>query len=544
MAVLKQVNALSLTDSGERYFAAPLITMSGGHVVTSNKVRYGNNSLNAGVNSWTYNQTQANGNSMDGFIAGWVWLDSGALPDSAGANPIPIFEWGTNGNGAARRRWGIDNDGDLISANKYTNFNHLETWKNQSETESFQEGQWNHFSVSFYGANSGFATRRADIYINGNRNYYTNGTHFSGTFNVDSDILFGNQLAGSFGEHNTTWATPTGMYLDNFYLDSAGNTASTKYLYDSDNDSGRYSSSTLVQHVTFNNVTATASANLSNSDKIESITMTNKGFGYVSAPTVLIAKPAGFKDFQVGDIVTFSAKSDGTILKGEVAAWNRDTKILDIMKLSSNKGEFSEPIANQTLTIDRNDAGGLVTKVVTRDDSDQQNQEFVDLVGDFLDFSEGNPFGEVEYTPPTVASTVVVQDSDENYRVSVISKKKIVNWTIPTGGWTLNRDTHDQIDILRGAMSDTAHTDSALHPYNRFKYLMSSLPGVTIDSDGNGYARVQQHTPDSDGWVFMGMDNDEDSSGLLAIGYGYVAKKQITVDTYAANKIVNDSGDV
>ena len=214
------------------------------------------------------------------------------------------------------------------------------------------------------------------------------------------------------------------------------------------------------------------------------------------------------------------------------------------MKLSSNKDNFSEPIANQTLTIDRDSAGGLVTKVVTRDDSDQQNQEFVDLVGDFLDFSEGNPFGEVEYTPPTVASTVVVQDSDENYRVSVISKKKIVNWTIPTGGWTLNRDTHDQIDIPRGAMSDTSHTDSALHPYNRFKYLVSSLPGVTVDSDGNGYARVQQHTPDSDGWVYLGMDYDEDSSGLLAIGYGYVAKKQISVDTYAANKIVNDSGDV
>ena len=64
MAVLKQVNALSLTDSGERYFAAPKITLSGGHVVTSNKVRYGNNSLNAGVNSWTYNQTQANGNEQ------------------------------------------------------------------------------------------------------------------------------------------------------------------------------------------------------------------------------------------------------------------------------------------------------------------------------------------------------------------------------------------------------------------------------------------------------------------------------------------------
>ena len=396
MAVLKKVNALSITDSGERYFAAPTITITGGHVDSSDQVRYGNNSLDAAVNSYTI-PIDSSDKSMDGFIAGWVYLDSDALPDSANPNPLPIFEWGLAENGAVRRRWGIDSNGDLISANKYANANNIETWKNQGETESFQAGQWNHFSISFFGADAGFATRRADIYINGNRNYYTNGTHLSGAFG-DSDIMFGNQLAGSFGAHNTTWATPTGMYLDNFYLDSVGNTSSTKYLYDSDNDYGKYTSSTLVEHVRFNNVTATASANLSNSDKIESITMTNKGFGYTSAPTVTIAKPVQVKDFRPGDNVTFSTKSDGTILTAEVASWNRETSVLDIMKLASNKGDFSEPIVNQTLTIDRDSAGGLITKVITRDDSDQQNQEFVDLVGDFLDFSEGNPFGEVEYT--------------------------------------------------------------------------------------------------------------------------------------------------
>ena len=102
MALLKEVTSINLTDSGNHYDVAPTISFVGGFADSSDKIKFGNNSLDLGVNSYTY--TVDSNTSMDGFIGFHLWIDSGALPDSANAPIAALWEMGMHENSATRRR--------------------------------------------------------------------------------------------------------------------------------------------------------------------------------------------------------------------------------------------------------------------------------------------------------------------------------------------------------------------------------------------------------------------------------------------------------
>jgi len=401
MALLKEVNKVNLTDSGNMYTTAPTLSFTGGFAdrVDSDKVKFGNNSLPLGTHSYTYSVDS--NTSMDGFIGFHLWVDSDALPDSAGAPLAALWEMGVNENGANRRRFGLNNLGQLQSATKYTNANTKVTWYTPSAyttDERVQEGQWNFISLSFNGADQGFGTRRADVYINGVRTYYTNSTGFAGFFH-DSDIMFGAQLDDSatpFGSSNIRFSKATGMYMDNLYLDSSGNTSSTKYIYDSDSDGGIYSSSTLAKFQPFNNDSATATSTIDSDGKVTSVTITSGGL-YQSAPTVIFKAPPT-TDISQNDSAT-QTLDNNVKLKGEIAKYSDSDGVLHLVHVGADDGKYHTFTTSRTITF----TGTGSTPVYTRDVlsveednkiSENEQNTYFDTLTDFLDFTESNPFGD------------------------------------------------------------------------------------------------------------------------------------------------------
>jgi hypothetical protein len=402
MADLKKLNNVSVTQGGRYYTSAPSVSFIGGFPDSSDHIKFGSNSLDMGENSYTY-EVDSN-TSMDGFIAFWLWVDSDALPDSAGANLKPLWEMGVHANGAFRRRFGVNSAGQLQAATKHSNVNNLVTWYNSfsgNVDERIQEGQWNHISLSFYGADQGFATRRADVRINGNRTYYTNSTSFAGFFH-DSDILFGSQLAGDFNG-SISFDSPTGMYMDNLYLDSVGY-PNAHNLYTQDSDGGHWFTNTLAIHQGFNNDSASATATVSGGE-VTSITITDSGANYITAPTVhFTGGTANDSDYDIGDTVKQLLSGNVTIT-GEVQRRLYDSSgdssyHIFLSHVGADDGLYHTFATGGTLLNQTNNSttGLTINNVVevNKINVAKQNDDFSTISDDFLDFSEDNPFGDPE----------------------------------------------------------------------------------------------------------------------------------------------------
>lgn len=409
MALLKGIKTITLDDSGEYYTSNPTVRFKGGFADSSDQIKFGNNSLDMGENHYTY-EVDSN-TSMDGFIAFWLWVDSGSLPDSAGSNLKPLWEMGVNGNGAFRRRFGVNSGGQLQAATKFTNVNNITTWYNSfsgNVDERIQENQWNHISLSFFGADQGFATRRADVYINGKRTYYTNSSSFAGFFH-DSDILFGSQLQGDFNG-TIHFDSPSGMYMDNLYLDSTGY-ANNPNLYDSanpnDSDGGAWNTSTLAIHQGFNNDSATGRATIDSSDqKVNGVFIVDSGFNYVSAPTIEFGGGSAIdSDYRVGDTVK-QTLSGNVVITGEIQTIKNDSsgdssRHYGLAHVGADDGKYHTFVTDTTLINTTRGTGitGLLVDSVGEDNkitATEQNQTFSTESDDFLDFSEDNPFGDPE----------------------------------------------------------------------------------------------------------------------------------------------------
>ena len=87
---------------------------------------------------------------------------------------------------------------------------------------------------------------------------------------------------------------------------------------------------------------------------------------------------------------------DDYTLNGEVTSWNSDTRMLKIAHTGATDGKYHEwatdrPIVgpNASMTPVSQDEGVNEIQV------DAQNKVFNDWEGDFLDFSESNPFGDI-----------------------------------------------------------------------------------------------------------------------------------------------------
>lgn len=422
MTLLKSVSSVTRVDSGRYYTSAPSIEFIGGfaEVDSSKQIKFGDNSLDMHQHSYTFPVDSVD-TSMNGFLAFWLWVDSAGLPDSAGSNMKPLWEMGVYANGAFRRRFGVDHLGRIASTNKYVNANNITTWENQSglnnDSDRIIENQWNHVIFGFAGADQGFATRRAEVMINGTRVYYTNSTGFSGFFH-DSGILFGAQLSGPYGIGSVVFDSPSGMYMDNLYLDSgdASFTLSTEKtaLFTNDSANGNWFSSSLAKFQPFDNDSAEATCTIDSFGGVDTITITDSGFNYVTAPTVkFTGGHVVDSDFAIGDTVeqtlTSGVKVSGEIQRVTLDSAGDSCQIIHLAHVGADDGKYHSfqvntnilpPFTTGTLINKTNNTiNGLIIERVTEDNKmseTEQNDTFSTISDDFLDFTENNPFGDPE----------------------------------------------------------------------------------------------------------------------------------------------------
>ena len=147
-----------------------------------------------------------------------------------------------------------------------------------------------------------------------------------------------------------------------------------------------------------NNFRATASATL-DSGRISGLTITDSGAGYSVAPTVTIGDAPAF-DIQHGDSA-HQTLSNGIIMRGEVLKYSDSDNIIHIGHVGASDGKYHDFQVGTNITF-----GGLdrtqTREVLFVGDSDlklsenEQNRDFSSISDDFLDFTEDNPFGEVE----------------------------------------------------------------------------------------------------------------------------------------------------
>jgi hypothetical protein len=137
--------------------------------------------------------------------------------------------------------------------------------------------------------------------------------------------------------------------------------------------------------------TALATANISVGGTVSSIYIVNSGFGYTTAPEVIISSPSlvGFGTYQVGETI-IGQKSNTTAV---VRKWiNPDNSSEKILEINLNTGEF---LPGEVIVGTASSAQYSVKMYDDYNDSDKynQNEDFQIESEQILDTTEDNPFG-------------------------------------------------------------------------------------------------------------------------------------------------------
>lgn len=107
--------------------------------------------------------------------------------------------------------------------------------------------------------------------------------------------------------------------------------------------------------------------------------------------------------FTIGETVS-QTLSSGVIMSGEVAAWSDSDNVLKLVHVGANDGKYHEFVSGLLVTgsTDLDLIGTKASALVSSTAEDnqisenEQNDDFSNLIDDFLDFSENNPFGDPE----------------------------------------------------------------------------------------------------------------------------------------------------
>ena len=124
-----------------------------------------------------------------------------------------------------------------------------------------------------------------------------------------------------------------------------------------------------------------------------SLTMDSDGMPRVANDGTTVA------GFIIGENIT-QTFSDGTILTGEVAAWSDSDNILHLVNFGADDGAFHLPVVGRQVVGATSNNSTTVTAVTEeiKQNENEQNSVFetTNDVMSFLDFSETNPFGDVQ----------------------------------------------------------------------------------------------------------------------------------------------------
>jgi predicted transcriptional regulator len=103
--------------------------------------------------------------------------------------------------------------------------------------------------------------------------------------------------------------------------------------------------------------------------------------------------------YTIGENVT-QIFTSGTILTGEVAAWSDSDNILHLVNFGADDGAFHLPVTGRQVVgaLSNNIATPSAVTEELKQNENEQNSVFETTsdVMSFLDFSETNPFGDVQ----------------------------------------------------------------------------------------------------------------------------------------------------
>jgi plastocyanin len=128
---------------------------------------------------------------------------------------------------------------------------------------------------------------------------------------------------------------------------------------------------------------------------VSAVAVTNGGLHYTTEPTLTVDNTTAGGNYLVGETVT-QTNLDYSI-KGEVTRWSDSDRILQLAHVGSTDGKF-RTIGSSAPVIGASSDAEWIPKLVEDLQEIQktaQNKVFDDFEGDFLDFSESNPFGDI-----------------------------------------------------------------------------------------------------------------------------------------------------
>lgn len=127
----------------------------------------------------------------------------------------------------------------------------------------------------------------------------------------------------------------------------------------------------ITSTTTGTGIQATGTATISNSGIVTGVTITNPGLGYYTAPTVTFGRSAAEKN-------------------GEVKAWDSGSRTLTIINRNGDlTGTLDGGTSNAQWSVE-------TYSTIDNTNSNFDQNKYIETTADgFLDFTEGNPFGEI-----------------------------------------------------------------------------------------------------------------------------------------------------
>ena len=372
-----QVESITSTVAGRGYTTAPTITFDS-PTSDSDNAKFGVNSLNlsraVGVeDKFLYS---ADRGVVDLFVNLSDYPPAGEFAS--------LFLTGGDSSGD-RYMWGVNENGGLV----YQRGSGMASPVGVG-AQVITRGTYQHIAV-------GVDSSELYVWINGTRVLDSDAgvaTKLAGT----NEFSFGGTSTRTFG--GTDWVGARGR-MDEIRVRS-GDPDSTTLTGDSASGTGFVvptsasdsdSSTVLLEHADGRKATATATID-STTGSITGYTITDGGFLYSSAPTPTFSAPDSGGDFVIGEVV--SQVNTNYTIKGEVTDWSDSDRVLQLAHVGSTDGQYREFSLNRKVQgANASWVPSLVEELQNIQES-AQNKIFDDFEGDFLDFSEGNPFGDMD----------------------------------------------------------------------------------------------------------------------------------------------------
>lgn len=380
-----QVTQFQTGFSGKGYTSAPTITLES--ALGSNS-QFGNASLDVGRGRGSEsNYTQT---GLHGVIEAWIYIDD--LPSSG--QSIFFETGGSDDDLPARYFWGVNSLGQLTYSRGDNSGGGTTVLTGNNVL--FQEDTWHHILIG------AFDTNNLVIYFDFEKKFDANlagvtfdwvsdnGYSVGGTAARTVDGVDWSGLNGFIDEFRVQVGTKAELLEPRYTVVGVDTViVTTEAAYSADDKDA------VLLH--FDAISATATSTIDSDGVIDSFILTNSGIYYNEPPTVTISVPYSVNDYKRGEIVTQSGS--GYSMTGEVAKWSDSDNTLYLAHVGATDGKYhtfntTRAVVSPSATY----APNLVEELQQIEEVAaglSQGDYFDDFESDFLDFSEGNPFGDM-----------------------------------------------------------------------------------------------------------------------------------------------------